>query len=105
MNDLLHDLSAVIGIVATDKVANSLTLKSMHIVTESTKSTRMKQRIMQLFSLSRDAYCVVGVGRLILPRNYPPCLMHNPLLWEYFVHPSLLHRFTFAPCLMHTPPV
>jgi hypothetical protein len=34
-----------------------------------------------------------------------PCFTHTPPVTTTFVHPSLLHRLTFAPCLTHTPPL
>ena len=37
--------------------------------------------------------------------TFAPCLMHTPPLTTLFVHPLLLHHFTFAPCLMYTPPL
>jgi hypothetical protein len=37
--------------------------------------------------------------------TFAPCLTQTPPLTTLFVHPSLLHRLSFAPCLTHTPPL
>ncbi len=38
--------------------------------------------------------------------TFAPCLMHTPPRWTWLVHPSVLHSLiaTFAPCFLHTPP-
>ena len=36
--------------------------------------------------------------------TFAPCFTHTPPLTDWFVHPSLLHFFFFVPCLLQAPP-